>query len=389
MSSAKKAGKPYLRMLRYTGNTMLPENHTNDMRRGVACALLAAILFGASTPFAKSLLTAVAPVALAGLLYLGSGLGLLAFYLLRALARRVRADTADAAAGLRRADLPWLAGAVASGGVAGPVLLMLGLAATSAATASLLLNIEGVFTALLAWFAFRENADRRIVAGMACIVAGGVVLSWQGAAAQGAPWGMLAIAGACLCWGLDNNLTRKISASDALQIAAIKGLAAGAVNLSIALALGWRAPALPVVAAAGLIGLCGYGLSLVMFVLALRHLGTARTGAYFSAAPFVGAALALILLGERPGYPFWLAAVLMGAGIWLHLTESHVHEHAHDTLEHAHAHRHDAHHQHDHAFDWDGGEPHVHPHMHAPLRHTHAHYPDIHHRHTHAHPHEH
>jgi drug/metabolite transporter (DMT)-like permease len=374
--------------VRYTDITM-PSEHssTTDMRRGVACALLAAILFGASTPFAKTLLNALAPVALAGLLYLGSGLGLLAFYLLRALARRVRVDTADGAAGLRRADLPWLAGAVASGGVAGPMLLMLGLTATSAATASLLLNMEGVCTALLAWFAFRENADRRIVAGMACIVAGGVLLSWQGAAMPGASWGTAAIAGACLCWGLDNNLTRKISASDALQIAGVKGLAAGAVNLSIALALGWQAPALPVIAAAGLIGLCGYGLSLVMFVLALRHLGTARTGAYFSAAPFVGAALALIMLGERPAPLFWLAAALMGAGIWLHLTETHAHEHAHDALDHVHPHRHDAHHQHDHAFDWDGSEPHVHPHRHAPLKHTHAHYPDIHHRHTHPHEH--
>src|SRR5476649_1148063 len=183
------------------------------MRQGVVYALLAAALFGASTPFAKALLGQVPPVALAGMLYLGSGLGLLAFYLLRALLRRAGAQEN---AGLAKADLPWLAGAIAAGGVAGPVLLMIGLQATPASSASLLLNLEGVLTSLLAWFVFKENFDLRIFIGMLLIVAAGVLLSWQRPAA-GVLWGALAIVGACLCWGIDNNLTRKVSASDAVQ----------------------------------------------------------------------------------------------------------------------------------------------------------------------------
>jgi drug/metabolite transporter (DMT)-like permease len=219
---------------------------------------------------------------------------------------------------------------------------------------------------------------------MLLIVAAGVLLAWEQAPALGVPWGALAIVGACLCWAIDNNLTRKVSASDALQIACIKGLAAGAVNLAIALALGSPLPAPGTMLAAAVTGFCGYGLSLVMFVLALRHLGTARTGAYFSVAPFVGAALALPLLGEAPSPGFWIAAGLMGGGIWLHLTESHEHAHRHEALRHAHEHSHDAHHRHVHDFDWDGAEPHTHSHRHARLRHAHPHYPDIHHRHGHG-----
>ena len=350
------------------------------MHRGVVYALLAAALFGASTPFAKSLVGHVAPVMLAGLLYLGSGLGLSIFYLLRAVLQRPRKDDT---AGLTAADLPWLAGAIAAGGIAGPVLLMFGLTMTPASSASLLLNMEGVLTSLLAWFVFKENFDRRIFIGMLLIVAAGVLLSWEQIPSIGVPWGALAIVGACLCWGIDNNLTRKVSASDAVQIAGIKGLVAGSVNLGIAFALGLHLPDVSTIAAAGVVGLCGYGLSLVMFVLGLRHLGTARTGAYFSAAPFVGAVLSLLMLGEQPAFVFWIAAALMGAGIWLHLTETHEHDHVHEAMDHTHSHSHDAHHQHAHDFDWDGTEPHVHPHQHVPIRHAHTHYPDIHHRHSH------
>jgi len=350
------------------------------MHPGVIYALLAAVLFGASTPFAKTLVGQMPPVALAGILYLGSGLGLLACYGVRALVKR---KVEEQPIRLTRADLPWFAGAVAAGGVAGPLLLMLGLMSVTGSSASLLLNMEGVLTSLLAWFVFKENFDRRIFIGMLLIVAAGGILSWDHAPVSGLPWGAIAIVGACLCWGIDNNLTRKVSASDPLQIAATKGLVAGAVNLSIGLAIGGTLPALPTVLLAGVVGFCGYGLSLVLFVLALRHLGTARTGAYFSAAPFAGAALSLVMLGEVPGTFFWVAAMLMAAGIWLHMTESHGHEHTHDPLAHGHAHSHDVHHQHAHDFEWDGVEPHVHPHEHVPLIHIHAHYPDIHHRHEH------
>lgn len=350
------------------------------MHTGVIYALLAAVLFGASTPFAKSLLGQVPPAMLAGILYLGSGLGLLACYAIRAGFKRAKQDKPVA---LTRSDLPWFAGAILAGGVAGPLLLMIGLGSVSASSASLLLNMEGVLTSMLAWFVFKESFDARIFIGMLFIVAAGILLSWDQAPAAGLPWGAIAIVGACLCWGIDNNLTRKVSGSDPLQIAGAKGLVAGSVNLAIGLALGGSLPETSTLLLASVVGFCGYGLSLVLFVLALRHLGTARTGAYFSAAPFAGAALSLIMLGEAPGPIFWCAAALMGAGIWLHLTESHGHEHEHLDLSHRHVHRHDDHHQHEHAFEWDGVEPHAHHHRHAPLRHAHPHYPDIHHRHGH------
>ncbi|CAN7331920.1 DMT family transporter [Pseudoduganella sp. LjRoot289] len=350
------------------------------MHTGVIYALLAAALFGASTPFAKTLVGQMPPAALAGVLYLGSGIGLLICYAIRAVVKR---NAQDRPVTLTRHDLPWFAGAVAAGGVAGPLLLMAGLGSVSASAASLLLNMEGVLTSMLAWFVFKENFDRRIFIGMLLIVAAGLLLSWDQSPATGLPWGAIAIVGACLCWGVDNNLTRKVSASDPLQIAGVKGLVAGSVNLAIGIALGGVMPEARTVLLAGVVGFCGYGLSLVLFVLALRHLGTARTGAYFSAAPFAGAALSLLMLGEVPGALFWIAAALMGGGIWLHLTESHAHEHDHLPMSHTHKHSHDEHHQHEHDFDWDGVEPHAHAHRHLPMRHSHPHYPDIHHRHDH------
>lgn len=348
------------------------------LHRAAWPALGAAILFGASTPFASQLIGngITSPFLLAGLLYLGSGLGLLLIRLLR--------DRGWQSAKLPRHEWPWLLGAIGFGGVLGPLLLMLGLAHASASTASLLLNLESVLTAVLAWLVFRENADRRIVLGMLLIVAGGVLLSWQGAAAGASGLGLLAIAGACLAWAIDNNLTRKVSASDALFIAGSKGLVAGSVNTAVALALGATWPTSANLSSALLVGFFGYGLSLVLFVLALRGLGTARTGAYFSTAPFVGAALAILVFGEAASPLFWAAAALMAAGVWLHFTERHVHEHQHIAQTHAHTHRHDAHHQHAHDFDWDGFEPHAHPHQHAPLHHAHAHFPDTHHRHSHS-----
>jgi drug/metabolite transporter (DMT)-like permease len=348
------------------------------MNPGIFYALLAAILFGISTPFAKLLVGEIPPVMLAGLLYGGSGIGLSAWMLFRKIKSKQ-----GAIAHLTRKDAPWLAGAVVAGGIAAPVLLMFGITLIPASSASLLLNLEGVFTALLAWFVFKENFDRRIFLGMVFIIMAGVLLSWQEAQAAGIPWGGLLVAAACLCWGIDNNLTRKVSASDPLQIAAIKGSVAGAVNISIALAMGAAWPVLPVAVGAATVGLAGYGISLVLFVLALRNLGTARTGAYFSVAPFFGAVVSLLLLHENPSPLFWIAGGLMGVGIWLHLTEHHEHEHTHEEMAHEHEHVHDEHHQHEHDFPWDGIEPHTHFHAHKPIIHSHAHYPDIHHRHGH------
>ncbi len=346
------------------------------MNRSVLSAVLAAALFGASTPFAKLLVGELSPVLLAGVLYLGSGIGLTLVRLIR--------DRGWKPSGLVPSEWPWLLGAILFGGVLGPVALLFGLTSASGSAASLLLNLEAVLTAVIAWVVFKENADRRIVLGMLAIVAGGVMLSWPTGGGDVTGWiGPLAIAGACLCWAIDNNLTRKVSASDALFIAASKGMIAGAVNTLLALTLGAMVPGATIVLATMAVGLLGYGISLVMFVLALRGLGTARTGAYFSTAPFIGAAVALVLLGESTYPAFWVAAGLMGWGVWLHLTEHHEHEHTHDPLEHRHRHAHDEHHQHEHDFDWDSSEPHEHRHRHSAMVHKHPHFPDIHHRHSH------
>jgi drug/metabolite transporter (DMT)-like permease len=339
--------------------------------QGMAAALGAALLFGAGTPAAKLLLGPLDPWLLAGLLYLGSGLGLALWRLFR------KTEKARLAAH----EVKWLAGAIAAGGMIAPVLLMWGLSRMPASGGALLLNAEGVLTALLAWFVFHENFDRRIATGMGLIVLGTVVLSWPQDASFGAALPALAIIGACLGWAIDNNLTRKVALADATFIAMVKGLSAGAVNVTIAVLLGTALPQLPAALAAGLVGFLSYGVSLVLFVVALRHLGTARTGAYFSTAPFAGALLAIPMLGESLSLQLAAAALLMGAGVWLHLTEHHEHEHTHEVLEHEHEHVHDEHHQHQH--DGPVSEPHIHWHRHGPLTHTHAHYPDAHHRHTH------
>jgi drug/metabolite transporter (DMT)-like permease len=344
---------------------------------GIAYALLGAALFGASTPVAKLLVGGIHPVMLAGLLYAGSGLGLSLWLVLRRWIRPLSGRP-----GLAATDYKWLAGAVVSGGIIGPVLLMLALSAASASTVSLLLNLEGVFTALLAWFVFQENFDRRVLLGMLLIVVGGLLLSWpSGGISASLP--ALAVAGACLCWAVDNNLTRKISAGDSVQIAGIKGLAAGAVNLCASAAFGAARPALESALAAALVGFLGYGVSLALFVVALRLLGTARTGAYFATAPFIGAALAFALLGEVPDTVFWLASVLIAAGVILHISERHGHLHHHEANRHTHFHTHDEHHRHEHDSAWEGSEPHSHAHDHVPMSHSHDHYPDIHHRHGH------
>ncbi|HEX6119021.1 MAG TPA: DMT family transporter [Dongiaceae bacterium] len=339
---------------------------------GIVYALLSAALFGASAPFAKMLLGEISPWLLAGLLYLGSGLGLAI----------VRLIWRSKEAGLSRSDLPWLAAAVLSGGIVGPVLLLFGLARSSASETALLLNLESVLTLVMAWVVFKENVDRRLMIGAVSIVAGAVVLSWPKDASLGLSWGPLLIAGACLAWAIDNNLTRKVSAADPMQIAMVKGLVAGLANVAIALMLGASVPAAGTIGQAGLLGFFSYGVSLTLFVLALRHVGTARTGAYYSLAPFIGAGAAILLLGEPVTVAFLAGGALMAVGLWLHLTERHLHQHLHEPMEHEHVHVHDEHHQHSHA-PGTPQEPHVHVHRHARLIHRHPHYPDLHHRHTH------
>ena len=367
--------------------------------RGAAMALGAAALFGLSTPVAKLLLARIDPLLLAAVLYLGCGIGLALFRIARRLLRPGFVGEARPV----RADWPCLLGAIFFGGVLGPILLLTGLSLTAAATTSLLLNLESVFTALIAWFVFREGVDRRIALGMAAIALGAVVLTWQGSGAAllgtGGLFrgllGPLAIAGACLAWALDNNLTRRISLLDPTFIAMLKGLAAGTVNLALAFALAPVLGAGPLagslvtgglpgeILVAGLLGMLSYGISLVLFVLALRDIGAARTGAYYASAPFIGAILAVAVLGEPVTPQLLLAGALMLAGLWLHLTERHIHEHEHMRLTHDHRHHHDIHHRHDHAPGDPPGEPHSHAHAHPRLRHSHRHFPDAHHAHGH------
>ncbi|HKW00018.1 MAG TPA: EamA family transporter [Vicinamibacterales bacterium] len=350
--------------------------HSGHRWPGVPLAVASAVLFGVSTPIAKRLLGDLPPAMLAGLLYLGSGLGLFLLRRLRSAARPM------AEAPIRRRDLPWVGAIVLAGGVIGPLLLMIGLESAPASTASLLLNLEGVFTLGIAWVVFRENADLRIGLGAAAILSAALLLSWTGGTG-GVSWRSLAIVGACLAWSIDNNLTRRLSASDPVQLAMIKGLSAGALNTALAIASGSARISGFAVAAAMGVGFVGYGLSLVAFILALRHLGTARTGAYFSFAPFVGASVSIVAFGEPVTPTFVLAAGLMATGLYLHLAERHAHEHIHEPMAHEHRHVHDEHHQHAHGPADPPGEPHTHWHDHVRLVHSHPHYPDLHHRHHH------
>ncbi|RTL52304.1 MAG: DMT family transporter [Bradyrhizobiaceae bacterium] len=352
----------------------MSETPRSQIWSGIPMALASAVLFGASAPLAKVLLGSIAPQMLAGLLYLGAGTGLTIIYLGRA-----AFGIPVAEARLRRVDLPWLAAVVILGGCLAPLLLMMGLQHTSASSGSLLLNLEGLATMAIAWVIFKENVDGKVLVGALAILTGAVILAWDGQGITIDAGGAL-IAGACLAWGLDNNFTRKLSAADPVVTTIIKGLVAGTVNMGLALAIGSALPPLSAIGAAALVGFFGVGVSLILFVLALRHLGTARTGAYFSLAPFIGAVVAILLLREPLTPQLALAGLLMGGGIWLHLAERHEHDHQHELLEHDHSHVHDEHHRH-HAEEML--ERHSHWHRHEPIRHRHPHYPDLHHRHRH------
>lgn len=283
-----------------------------DVKRGGLLALAAAILFGASTPAAKAIIAGVHPLMLAGLLYLGSGLGLAIVKI---------GGGRQTGTRLQRADMPWLLATVFFGGGLGPALLMIGLTTTSGSTASLLLTLEGVFTAILAWIVFKEPFNRRVGIGMASIFVGAVLLALRGPSGHAGLFGALAIAGACLSWAIDNNCTSKISHVEAPTLTAIKGIVAGVANVGLALLAGAHFPPAGAVALSGLIGLFGYGVSLVLFVLALREIGAARAGAYFSTAPFIGAFVGLIALREPWNVTLAIAGALMAFGVWLHLTE--------------------------------------------------------------------
>ncbi|HVO78342.1 MAG TPA: EamA family transporter [Methanomassiliicoccales archaeon] len=346
-------------------------------RKPLLYVALSAALFGISPPIAKVLVGETPPVALAGLLYIGAFLGLFMFTIgTRALLHRKNQE-----ASLMRHDAPWLAGAIITGGILAPISLMMGLALTSGFAASLLVNLEGVMTAVIAVIAFREFAGPRLWLAMSLMTIAGVFLSWNPNQGTINPLGPLLIVFAMFCWGVDNNLTRQISSKDPVMIAEVKGLIAGSTSLAIAVLLGSTITVDASILFALLLGALSYGVSLVLFVKALDGLGSSRTAAFFSFGPFVGAVVSVLFLGDAMTGLIVLAAALMFFGVLLVATERHAHSHRHEAVTHTHEHERDLHHEHEHPDGKDG--PHVHEHVHPPIVHSHVHWPDREHRHEH------
>jgi len=355
-------------------------------RRPVVSVLLSAVFFGLSAPFSKVLLQFFSPIVLAGLLYIGAFAGLFVHSAARNILGRIRGERNKprTRAALRRKDLAWLAGAVLAGGIIGPICLMSGLVRTTGFSASLLLNLEGAATALLAVLFFREQAGAKTWLALGFMTLAGIFTAWDPGRGRFSVEGPILILAAMVCWGLDNNFTRNISDRDPVEVAGLKCLFAGTGLTALALALGRIIPFDAHAGYALLVGAGGYGLSLVLFIGALRGLGAFRTGAFFSLAPFIGGLGSLIILRETPGWHMLPAAVFMAFGVFLILEERHVHRHRHDTVTHSHVHDHgDGHHAHSHPEGWTG-EPHCHEHRHETVEHLHPHWPDTHHRHGHG-----
>jgi len=333
---------------------------------GIVAGLASAVLFGLSAPAAKLLSANAEPLVAAALLYFGAGA---AMTVLCAIARSSSREAA-----LRRADLPLLLGVTVAGAVVAPVLLLLGLRRVSAVTGALVLNLEGPLTVALAVAWWGEALAARSVAGAAA-------LGLAPGPAHGSVLGVLAIAGACLAWAIDNNLTQRLSLRDPRAVVQAKGLLGGSIALGLARALGSPLPSVPTIAAGLLIGALSYGVSAACAVHAIRRIGVARQAALFATAPFVGVVTGVVALGEPMGLRELGAGLAMIAGLWLLLGERHSHRHEHEPTTHDHGHVHDEHHRHVHGPDDLPGEPHAHVHVHEMLVHEHVHVPDLHHRH--------
>lgn len=336
----------------------------------VAC-ITAAVLFGVSSPASKALLASLSPLTLAGLLYLGAAVGVFPFALRggSATARRSRKNVAR------------LGGVALFGGALGPVLLLMGLSQAPAASVSLWLNLETPATALLGWLFFREHLDKRVVVAVILVTIASALLAGASGAAL-VPAALL-VAGGCLCWGLDNNLSASIDGFTPAQSTLAKGLAAGTVNLALGFAVGAPLPRALDVGAALLLGSLAYGASIVLYVRAAQQLGAVRSQLVFSSAPFFGVLVAWVALREPVLATQLAAAALMLAAIALLHRERHAHEHTHEAMTHTHWHRHDDGHHHDHVHDPPVVGGHVHEHVHEATTHAHVHRPDLHHRHTH------
>ena len=344
-------------------------------------ALASALLAGANAPLAKLLLSGIDPLFLAALLYLGCGTGILIFRILR----RLFQSGVPTEAHISRIDLPWLAAATLAGGVVAPIVMLFSLRNTPAATASLLLNFEAVTTTLIAWFVFKEAISRNAWWAVISITAASIYLSLEINAGWGISLGALGILLSCVLWGVDNNLTRNIALKDPLDIVMFKGLAAGMVSLAIALITGRPTPGSSFILWGLCLGAISYGLGIVLYVLAQRELGAARTSALFSASPLAGVVLSLIIFGDVPFFKLYAAVPLILLGTLLLVFEQHSHGHAHQAVTHSHAHNHnDPHHNHLHDFPVTAS--HAHPHTHDLLFHDHAHMPDTHHHHSHNQP---
>jgi drug/metabolite transporter (DMT)-like permease len=354
-----------------------PAKIASSIAEGAALALLAAVLFGLATPVIRRVGADADPFSTAMLLYAGAAL---------ATAGAARSTAREAS--VRRRHLPRLAVIAGVGGALAPALFAWGLQHTSGTSASLLLNFEAIFTAVLAWRLYGEALGGRVLAAVALMTAGGILLGLadSGAGAggsEGARWGAVAVIAATLAWALDNVLTRPLADLDPVQVVRFKGGLGALASLAAFVAFGRAFPSGRHAAALLVCGATGYGVSLRLYLLAQRKIGAARTGSVFALAPFVGAAVAWGL-GERArGIPTLAAAALFGLAVYLHLTEHHEHRHTHARLSHEHVHRHDDGH-HDHRHDVDVVGAHSHVHTHEEQTHEHAHGPDTHHGHPHA-----
>lgn len=364
----------------------IPEERTKGpLRPGITVALLAAALFGISTPFTKKLLSEIQPLYLAGLLYLGSGTGLSLIMMARNLIAGHGSRLLCREAPLKGHEYLWLTGAIVCGGVLAPMMLTMGLSLTYGSVASLLLNLEGLLTGIVALALFKEAVGARIWAVAALMLLGSLSLSYEPSRMTAIlPQGSLLVVGACLMWAFDNNLTRALSGKDPFSIARLKGLAAGACSLTIAAIAGEKLPSAGAAISAMTVGAFCYGASLVFFVYALRHLGSTRTGALFGLGPFIGAVASVLTLREPVTWMLLLSALCMGLGTWILVREEHIHEHTHEPVIHEHRHNHeDTHHAHGHLEGVDGSGEHCHLHQHEPITHCHSHTPELHHRHIH------
>lgn len=361
----------------------VPTAAGHGLRRAKAEVVLAAIAFAASVPASKSLIVGVSPLALSGTVYLSAGVLCAILVLLS----RWRSGSDGGINAVRGLEWVWLAGAVLSGAVLAPLLLFSGLRQVSGHAAGLLLNFEAVFTVGLGVVLSGEHFGRRGWLGALSIIAGAVLLSIPGGRLAASPtrWtGIMLVIGACVLWGLDNNLTQRVSLRDARQIVAFKGLAGGITSLSLAAAFGgfgqWTPDRMLIAVAVGAIS---FGLSIVLFVRGLRQLGVLQTGMLFALAPGFAALLSWAFLREQIATSGLLALGAMTVGALLLATDRHEHMHMHEPLEHAHEHEHDDHHQHEHTPEQLVQVPHAHLHRHALLVHSHAHVHDAHHRHRH------